>query len=206
MMPPSKVVPFGAPYRPFGVLTVFLKSLVRSLTQGWSVSGCSVWSGCRAWNRDPVLYRNTSSMVPVDKRVLTRLSPSVPPGRVSTLTVIVGFALWKAAARSFANFVAAGSFPPAINEMVVGPLELFALDEQAASAAPRRATQPSAATTGDVVRLENIKYLLVMCRPRAAIRARAESLHLKLGSCVALVNRQTVTIQTRRGTRVRPKS
>jgi hypothetical protein len=72
------------------------------------------------------------------------------------LTVIVGFALWKSAARSVANFVAAGSFPPAINEIVTGPLELFALDEQAARAALRRAPQPSAATTRDDVRLENI--------------------------------------------------
>src|SRR5215467_15778681 len=147
MMPPSKVLPFGAPYRPLDVLTVFLKSEVRSFTQGWSVSGCSVWSGCRAWNRDPVLYRNTSSIVPVDSRVLTRLSPSVPPGRVSTLTVIVGFAWWKAVARSFANFVAAGSFPPAIKEMVVGPLlALFALDEQAARPTATSARGTSAAT------------------------------------------------------------
>src|SRR5215471_10694406 len=161
MMPPSKVLPFGAPYRPLDVLTVFLKSEVRSFTHGWSVSGCSVWSGRRAWNRDPVLYRNTSSMVPVDKRVLTRLSPSVPPGRVSTLTVIVGFALWNAAARSVANFVAAGSFPPALNEIATGPLALFPLDEHAASIPPTRARPPSATATGAAVRPENIKYLLV---------------------------------------------
>ena len=99
-------------------------------------------------------------MVPVDKRVLTRLSPSVPGGRVSTLTVIVGFAWWNAVARSFANFVAAGSFPPAIKEMVIGPLELFELDEQAPSM-PTRATPPSAATARTVVRRENIEYLLL---------------------------------------------
>ena len=33
----------------------------------------------------------TSVMSPVDSRVLTMLSPSVPPGRVSTLTVMSGF-------------------------------------------------------------------------------------------------------------------
>ena len=107
-------------------------------------------------------------MVPVDKRVLMRLSPSVPPGRVSTLTVIVGFALWNAAAISFANFVAAGSFPPAINEIVVAPPELLALDEQATSAAPTRATPPSVATTRAAVRLENMKYLLVLAVPAPA--------------------------------------
>src|SRR5215471_18864704 len=189
MMPPSKVVPFGAPYRPFGVLTVFLKSLVRSFTQGWSVSGCSVWSGCRAWNRDPVLYRNTSSMVPVDKRVLTRLSASVPGGRVSTLTVIVGFAWWNAVARSFANFVAAGSFPPAIKEMVIGPFELFELDEQAESIMPTRATPPSAATARTVVRRENIDYLLVGGAPDPlAIRPALNRFNRRLGVAPASVN------------------
>src|SRR5215467_15569404 len=98
-------------------------------------------------------------MVPVDKRVLTRLSPSVPPGRVSTLTVIVGFALWNAAAMSFANFVAAGSLPPAINEMVTGPFALlFELDEQAASIPPTRARLPSTTATRAAVRRENMKY------------------------------------------------
>jgi hypothetical protein len=79
------------------------------------------------------------------------------------LTVIVGFALWNAAARSVANFVAAGSFPPAINEIVTGPLELeplepelAVLDEHPASAALRRAPQPSAATARDHIRLETI--------------------------------------------------
>src|SRR5262245_30251969 len=100
-------------------------------------------------------------MARVAKRVLTRLSPSVPPGRVSTLTVIVGFAWWNAAARSVANFVAAGSLPPAISEMVTGPFELFELDEQATSARLTSATPPSAAATRTAVRRENIEYLLV---------------------------------------------
>src|SRR5215467_9480574 len=195
MMPPSKVLPFGAPYRPFGVLTVALKSLVRSFTQGWSVSGCSVWSGCRAWNRDPVLYRNTSSMVPVDKRVLTRLSPSVPPGRVSTLTVIVGFAEWKAAAMSFANFVAAGSFPPAISVIVVGPFELLELDEQATSIPPTRARLPSATATRIGVRRANMKYLLVVasCSPRDPGVA-LNRFNRKVGALLAPVNLAIVTI------------
>ncbi len=48
-------------------------------------------SGAIAWNSDPELYPNTSVMSPVDSRVLTMLSPSVPPGRVSTLMVMSGF-------------------------------------------------------------------------------------------------------------------
>src|SRR6476659_6981005 len=59
-------------------------------------------------------------MVFVARRVLTRLSPSVPPGLVSTLTLIVGFAAMNLFARSVANFSAAGSLPPASSEMVTG--------------------------------------------------------------------------------------
>src|SRR4051812_25185807 len=44
-----------------------------------------------AWNSEPELYSNTSAMSPVDSLVLTRLSPSLPPGRLSTLTVMFGF-------------------------------------------------------------------------------------------------------------------
>ena len=50
-----------------------------------------------AWNNDPELYSKTSAMSPVDRRVLTRLSPSAPPGRVSSLTAMSGFAFWNAA-------------------------------------------------------------------------------------------------------------
>ena len=38
------------------------------------------------------MYSNTSAMSPVDSLVLTRLSPSAPPGRVSSLTVMSGLA------------------------------------------------------------------------------------------------------------------
>src|SRR3954452_4840763 len=43
-------------------------------------------------------------MSPVDSRVLIRLSPSVPPGRVSTLTVMFGFFAWKSLANCSASF------------------------------------------------------------------------------------------------------
>src|SRR4051812_15617787 len=141
MMPPSKVVPHGAPYSPFLVLTVFLKSLVRSFAQDSSVSGWRVVSGCSACSSEPELYRKTSFMSPVERRVLIRLSPSVPPGRVSTLTVMDGFALWKPVARSLANFVAAGSLPPARSETVEAPGD--PPDElQPANAAPASARAP----------------------------------------------------------------
>jgi hypothetical protein len=86
--------------------------------------------------------------------------------------------------------VAAGSFPPASNEIVVAPPELLALDEQATSAAPSRATQPSVATTRPAVRLGNMKYLLVLGVPApAGIPAGIESLHTKIGTSVFNVNR-----------------
>src|SRR3954447_5010944 len=60
-------------------------------------------------------------MSPVDSRVLTRLSPSDPPGREeSSLIVIPGFADWKAATSAFvlATSVSEG---PARNVIVVPP-------------------------------------------------------------------------------------
>src|SRR4051812_45170862 len=99
-------------------------------------------------------------MSPVESRVLTRLSPSVPPGRGSALTVIEGLALWKALTRSLANVVLAGSLPAASSEMVVAPPD--PPDElQPARAAPMSATPPRVAATRVAVLRENIKYLLV---------------------------------------------
>src|SRR3954468_4904604 len=56
-----------------------------------SSSGTRFFSGAMAWNSEPELYSNTSLMSPVESRVLTRLSPSVPAGRVSTLIWMFGF-------------------------------------------------------------------------------------------------------------------
>ena len=56
------------------------------------MTGVRFVAGAIAWNSDPELYSKTSAMSPVDSRVLTRLSPSPPPGRVSSLTVMSGLA------------------------------------------------------------------------------------------------------------------
>ena len=50
----------------------------------------SVSAGCKAWSSEPELYQKISVMSPVARRVLTMLSPSVPPGRLSTLMVTLG--------------------------------------------------------------------------------------------------------------------
>ena len=39
----------------------------------------SVSAGCKAWSSEPELYQKISFMSPVARRVLTMLSPSVPP-------------------------------------------------------------------------------------------------------------------------------
>src|SRR4029450_11161272 len=69
------------------------------------VSGTRFFWGLRAWNSDPELYRKTSVISPVESRVLTMLSPSAPPGRCCTWTVMSGFLAWKASARPCAGLV-----------------------------------------------------------------------------------------------------
>jgi hypothetical protein len=51
----------------------------------------------------------TSAASPVDRRVLIRLSPSVPWGRVSNLTVMSGLAFSKASMSGFAVAAVAGA-------------------------------------------------------------------------------------------------
>ncbi len=80
--------PHGAPYTLPSAVTVVLKFSSSLPTQGWSSSGTRFLVGLMAWNSEPELYMKTSVMSPVDSRVLMRLSPSLPPGRVSTLIVM----------------------------------------------------------------------------------------------------------------------
>src|SRR5689334_7783262 len=61
-------------------------------------------------------------MSPVDRRVLTRLSPSDPPGRVSSLTVMVGLAAWNALITAFALATVGSSLPERNVIVVVPPL------------------------------------------------------------------------------------
>ena len=50
----------------------------------------SVSVGFSAWSSEPELYQKMSVISPVARRVLTMLSPSVPPGRVSMAMVTFG--------------------------------------------------------------------------------------------------------------------
>jgi hypothetical protein len=76
-------------------------------------------AGSSAWSRDPELYQKTSSIEPVDSFVLTRLSPSVPPGWISVLTVTPGFAFWKASTTDFAALMVAAVL--SMNRLIVLP-------------------------------------------------------------------------------------
>src|SRR4051794_40364758 len=95
-------LPHGAPYTWLPANTVVLKFWSSWAAQGRSFSGTRFFSGAMAWNSEPELYSNTSSMSPVDSRVLIRLSPSLPPGRDSTLMVTSGFL----ALKSFTSWLA----------------------------------------------------------------------------------------------------
>src|SRR3954451_12836166 len=83
--------PHGAPYTLLSLVTVIAKFLSRLPTHDASPAATRFFCGASAWNSDPVLYSKTSFIELVDSRVLTTLSPSVPCGRLSTLTVMSGF-------------------------------------------------------------------------------------------------------------------
>jgi len=68
----------------------------------------SVRSGLIARRSEPVLYMKMSFITPVARRVLTRLSPSLPPGRVSISMAMSGFAAMKSAAYCSARSSACG--------------------------------------------------------------------------------------------------
>src|SRR6266516_2580680 len=79
--------------------------------KGSLVTGRRLFCGLICWNSDPELYRRTSSMAPVDRRVFTRLSSSVPPGPMSSLMVILGLAAWKSLASCCAVLMACSVLP-----------------------------------------------------------------------------------------------
>src|SRR4051794_30501536 len=76
---------------------------------GSPVRSTIVCDGFSACSSEPELYQKTSCMSPVDNFVLTRLSPCVPPGRVSVLTVTPGLACWKAFTTSSADLMVVGA-------------------------------------------------------------------------------------------------
>src|SRR3954453_13001957 len=77
-----------------------------------SVSGVRLVFGSICWNSDPELYENTSSIDWVDNRVLIRLSPSAPPGRVSILTVTSSFLALKSLTRAWVDATVAAPLSP----------------------------------------------------------------------------------------------
>src|SRR5689334_16086273 len=77
----------------------------------------------------------------VDKRVLIRLSPSEPPGRVSILTVMPGLAFSKAAITAFPLATEASSFGE--RNVIVVPLPLPLLLPRLPALQPVNAAAPT---------------------------------------------------------------
>src|SRR4029453_1085911 len=119
--------------------------------QASPVIGVRFCLGFRAWNREPELYRKTSVISPVDSRVLTMLSPSLPPGRVCTWTVMSGFLAWKAAPRACAGLRLASALSTRKVRVVPPPLSSLEPRLPALQAVSARA-QAGVAATGETGR------------------------------------------------------
>src|SRR3954451_2042323 len=106
-----------------------------------SVSGVRLVFGSICWNSDPELYENTSSMDWVDSRVLIRLSPSAPPGRVSIFSVTSSFF----ALKSFTSAVviATVASPLSTRNVIVVPLPPL-LEPREPALQAVRASEPTA--------------------------------------------------------------
>src|SRR5206468_5299816 len=143
-MPPPNAVPQGAPYTlPFCVTTGRNLGSV-FCSAGSFVRSTSVFSGDRACSSEPELYQKTSCMSPVDSLVLTRLSPSEPPGRVSVFTLMSGLAFSNAATSAAAALTVAS--PLSTNKVIVVlPEPELELDELPHAAIVTRAVTATAA-------------------------------------------------------------
>ena len=107
---------------------------------GSPVRSTSVFSGLSAWRREPELYQNTSDMSPVDSLVLTMLSPSEPPGRVSVLTVMSGLAFSNAAITAFAGLTVVSALSVSRVISVLPELEPEELEQAASGMSAEAAT------------------------------------------------------------------
>src|SRR3954470_23419013 len=110
-MPPPNAVPTGPPYTLPPWVTTGKNAGSTFAIAGSPVRSTSVWDGLSACRSEPELYQKTSCMSPVDSLVFTRLSPWVPGGRVSVLTVTPGFAFWKASTTSCADLTTSAALP-----------------------------------------------------------------------------------------------
>ena len=109
--------------------------------------------GAMAWNSEPELYSKTSAMSPVESWVLTRLSPSPPPGRVSSLTSMSSFSASNALMTASAILTLFGSLLVR-NEIVVLP-DSSSLDPSEPALHADRDTAPvTRAAAASVVRGE----------------------------------------------------
>src|SRR3954471_2396558 len=129
-MPPPNAVPTGPPYTLPPWLTTGKNAGSTFETAGSPVRSTSVWDGLSACRSEPELYQKTSCMSPVESLVFTRLSPWVPGGRVSILTVTPGFAFWKASTTSCADLTTSAALPTSSVRVLLPPPPALPLDEE----------------------------------------------------------------------------
>ena len=89
-MPPPIAVSLGAPKILSPAETVGRYDSSMLAIQGSPETSTSDSAGLSACSSEPELYQKMSVISPVESRVLTMLSPSVPPSRVSISKVTFG--------------------------------------------------------------------------------------------------------------------
>ena len=101
-MPPPRAVPLGTPKTALPWETVVMNVGSMFDMNDSPEMSTIVSAGFSACRSEPELYQKMSSISPVARRVLTMLSPSVPPGRVSMLIVTFGWSAVYASTRACA--------------------------------------------------------------------------------------------------------
>src|SRR5690242_14155259 len=107
-----------------------------------------VCDGLSAWSRAPELYQNTSVISPVDNRVLTMLSPWLPPGCCSILSLILGLAFMKPFASAVDVATVDGSLPVMNDRVTLPPAPELEADPQELRAATARAVRAAPSALG----------------------------------------------------------
>jgi hypothetical protein len=86
-------------------------------------------------------------MSPVDNRVLIRLSPSLPPGRLSTLMLMLGFFALKSFASWFAVEIVVSALSTRKVRVTLPPLESPLLEPRLPAPHAESAKAPTATAT-----------------------------------------------------------
>src|SRR3954447_22969510 len=102
-----------------------------------------------------------SFISPVARRVLTRLSPSPPCGRVSLLIVTFGFLAWNALARALAGSSVGSELPPSQESVTAWPLPLLAPPPPPLSSLPKPPQAASAPVAASSASHRHVRCLVM---------------------------------------------